>query len=145
MKKANGLFAARSLIKRRKKFKYRYKGGKAKKLGIEFKYDPLEGSPMAKGIVLMKRNISCKQPHSALRKCVVVRLIKNGKNVTAFVPGNHAIKHVDEHNTVVIERIGGPRRGSMGDIPGVKFRVVSVNGVSLKMLVAGKKQKPSRW
>ncbi len=144
MKKTNGLFAGRALLKRRKKFKYAYKSGKNVKLRIGSKYDPLEGSPRAKGIVMLKRNISCKQPHSALRKCVVVQLIKNGKNVTAFVPGNGAIKHVDEHNSVIIERIGGPRGGSKGDIPGVKFKVVSVNGVSLPMIVAGKKEKPVR-
>ncbi len=144
MKKPNGLFAGRALLKRRRKFKYAFKGGKGVKLKIESKYDPLEGSPRAKAIVLMKRNISCKQPHSALRKCVVVQLIKNGKNVTAFVPGEGAIKHVDEHNTVIIERIGGPHGGSKGDIPGVKFKVVSVNGVSLPMILAGKKEKPAR-
>ncbi len=144
MKKPNGLFAARALIKRRRKFKYAFKGGKGVKFGIQSKHDPLEGSPRAKGIVMLKRNISCKQPHSALRKCVVVQLVKNGKSVTAFVPGNGAIKHVDEHNTVVIERIGGPRGGAKGDIPGVKFKVVMVNGVSLPMVVAGKKEKPAR-
>ena len=144
MKKPNGLFAGRALLKRRKKFKYSYKSGKAVKLGIQGKHDPLEGSPRAKGIVMLKRNISCKQPHSALRKCVVVQLVKNGKNVTAFVPGTGAIKHVDEHNTVVIERIGGPRGGSKGDIPGVKFKVVQVNGISLSMIVSGRKQKPQR-
>jgi small subunit ribosomal protein S12 len=75
---------------------------------------------------------------------VVVKLVKNGKNVTAFVPGTGAIKHIDEHNTVTIERIGGPRGGSKGDLPGVKFKVVEVNGVSLPMIVAGRKQKPVR-
>lgn len=144
MKKPNGLFAGRALLKRRRKFKYRYKGGEIKKLKLQGKHDPLEGSPRAKGIVMLKRNIPCKQPHSALRKCVVVKLIKNGKNVTAFVPGTGAIKHVDEHNTVVIERIGGPRGGSKGDLPGVKFKVVKVNNVSLKEIVAGRKQKPVR-
>ena len=144
MKKPNGLFAGRALLKRRKKFKYRYKSGEVKKLGLQNKHDPLEGSPRAKGIVMLKRNISCKQPHSALRKCVVVQLIKNGKSVTAFVPGTGAIKHVDEHNSVVIERIGGPRGGSKGDLPGVKFKVVSVNGVSLPEVVSGRKQKPQR-
>lgn len=144
MKKPRGLFAAKKLISRRKRFKYRYKGGKAKKYKIESKYDPLEGSPRAKGIVLSKRNVPCKQPHSALRKCVVVQLIKNGKSVTAFVPGEGAIKFIDEHNNVVIERLGGPMGGSKGDIPGVKFKVTKVNNVSLKEIVSGKKQKPER-
>ena len=144
MKKPRGLFAGKKLLMRRKKFKYYFKGGSAKKYGIRTKHDPLEGSPRAKGVVLSKRNVPCKQPHSALRKCVVVQLIKNGKSVTAFVPGEGAIKYVDEHNTVEIERLGGPRGGSKGDIPGVKFKVVKVNGVSLKAILSGKKQKPER-
>ncbi len=144
MKKPTGLFAGRKLLMRRKTFKCRYKGGKAKKLGTEKKYDPLKGSPRAKGIVLSKRNIPCKQPHSALRKCVVVQLIKNGKSVTAFVPGEGAIKHIDEHNIVEIERLGGPMSGSKGDIPGVKFKVVKVNDVSLIEIIRGRKEKPER-
>lgn len=144
MKKPRGLFAGKKLLARRKTFKYRFKGGKAKKLGTRNKYDPLGGSPMAEGIVLSKRSIGCKQPHSALRKCVVVQLIKNGKTVTAFCPGVGAIKQIDEHNTVRIERIGGPRGGSKGDIPGVKFKVTAVNGVALSQILAGKKEKPAR-
>lgn len=142
MKKPTGLFAGKKLMERRKTFKYRYKGGKARKLNIGNKFDPLEGSPRAKGIVLSKRNVPCKQPHSALRKCVVVQLIKNGKSVTAFVPGEGAIKFIDEHNNVVIERLGGPMGGSKGDIPGVKFKVVKVNDVSLNEIVRGRKEKP---
>ena len=32
----------------------------------------------------------------------------------------------------------------MGDIPGVRYKVIMVNGVSLKALYLGKKQKPVR-
>ncbi len=32
----------------------------------------------------------------------------------------------------------------MGDIPGVRWKVITVNGVSLKELVLGKKEKPMR-
>lgn len=142
--KTNGLFAGKALLARRKKFKYSFKGGKPYKLGTQFKSDPLEGASRAKGIVLLKRNIQSKRPGSALRKCVVVQLIKNGRNVTAFCPGMGAIKHIDEHNTVEVERIGGPMRGAKGDIPGVKFAVVKVNGVGLKMIIKGKKEKPVR-
>ena len=144
MKKPRGLFAGKKLLARRKRFKFNFKGGKAKKFDIKYKYDPLGGSPMAEGIVLQKRSIGCKQPHSALRKCVVVQLIKNGKTVTAFCPGDGAIKHIDEHNTVLIEHIGGPQGGAKGDIPGVKFKVTAVNGVALSQIIAGKKEKPAR-
>jgi small subunit ribosomal protein S23e len=47
--------------------------------------DNLEkGSSHAKGIVLEKVGVEAKQPNSAIRKCVRVQLIKNGKKVTAF-------------------------------------------------------------
>jgi small subunit ribosomal protein S12 len=32
----------------------------------------------------------------------------------------------------------------MGDIPGVRWKVIIVNGVSLNELVYGRKQKPAR-
>ena len=108
------------------------------------KYDPFEGAPLAKGIVLQKVEIEIKQPHSGLRKCVKVQLTKNGKVVTAYGSPNGGIKFIDEHNEVLLERMGAPQRRAFGDMPGVKFRVIKVNGVSLKELAKGKKEKPSR-
>ena len=143
-KKANGLMAAKKLLKRRKQFKFKRKGSRLKSDGTWKKYDALEGSPMASGIVLKKKNVECKQPHSGLRKCAVVQLIKNGKSVTAFMPGDGALKYVDEHDTVMVQRIGGPMGKSAGDIPGVKYKVVKVQGISLNQLVRGKKEKPNR-
>ncbi len=143
-KKTRGLFAARRLMKLRKRFKYNKKGYKSKLLGTWKKYDPLEGAPQARGIVLEKVNREPKKPNSALRKCVRVQLVKNGKVVTAYLPGVNAMKIVDEHNEVIIERIGGAQRGARGDLPGVKFRVIKVNGVSLQQIVKGKKEKPAR-
>jgi len=46
--------------------------------------DGFKGSSHAKGIVLEKVGVEAKQPNSAIRKCVRVQLIKNGKKVTAF-------------------------------------------------------------
>ena len=40
--------------------------------------------------------------------------------------------------------IGGSMGGAMGDIPGVRWQVFKVNGVSLKELVYGRKEKPRR-
>jgi small subunit ribosomal protein S12 len=34
--------------------------------------------------------------------------------------------------------------GSMGDIPGVRFKVIKVNNVSLEEMVRGRKEKPIR-
>ena len=99
---------------------------------------------MARGIVLEKKGVESKQPNSAIRKCVRVQLIKNGKVVTAFLPGDGALNVVDEHDEVIIEGIGGPRGGALGDIPGVRHKVVVVNGVSLTELVYGRKEKPMR-
>lgn len=139
-----GMFAARKLRKKRLKFRWSQREFKVKMLGLKKKYDPLEGAPMARGIVLEKVGVEARQPNSALRKCVRVQLVKNKKVVTAFVPRDGGIEYIDEHDEVIIEGIGGPRGRSMGDIPGVRYRVVMVNGVSLKALWEGKRQKPRR-
>ncbi len=139
-----GLFAARKLRRKRMKFRWSQREFKIRMLGLKKKYDPLEGAPMARGIVLEKVGVEARQPNSALRKCVRVQLAKNRKVVTAFVPRDGGILYIDEHDEVIIEGIGGPRGRSMGDIPGVRYRVVLVNGVSLKAIWEGKKQKPRR-
>lgn len=139
-----GEFAARNLRKKRKRFRWSQREYKRRMLGLDVKANPLEGAPMARGIVLEKVGIESKQPNSAIRKCVRVQLIKNGKVVTAFLPGDGALNVVDEHDEVIIEGIGGTRGRSMGDIPGVRFKVTMVNGVPLKLLVLGKVQKPMR-
>lgn len=76
--------------------------------------------------------------------CVRIQIVKNGKQVTAFVPGDGALNFVDEHDEVVVEGIGGSMKRAMGDIPGVRWKVFKVNGVSLNELVYGKKEKPRR-
>ena len=73
-----------------------------------------------------------------------VQLIKNGKVITAFAPGDGALNLIDEHDEVIVEGIGGSMGRSMGDIPGVRWKVVKVNGVSLKELLLGRKEKPRR-
>jgi small subunit ribosomal protein S12 len=108
------------------------------------KKDLLQGAPMGRGIVLQKVGVESKQPNSAIRKCVRIQIIKNGRLATAFLPGDGALNFVDEHDEVTIEGIHGPRSRSMGDIPGVRYKVNAVNGVSLKLLVIGKIQKPTR-
>lgn len=143
-KSPRGLFAARKLVTKRKKFRWSQRDYKRRMLMLDVKTDPLEGAPMARGIVLEKVGIESRQPNSAVRKCVRVQLIKNGKQVTAFVPGDGALNFIDEHDEVIIERIGGPQGKAYGDLPGVRFKVIMVNGVSLKALMTGKKTKPLR-
>lgn len=139
-----GLFAAKKLKKNRQNFKWKDVEYKRKALRLDVKADPLEGAPQARGIVIEKVGIEAKQPNSAIRKCVRVQLIKNGKQLTAFAPGDGAIGFIDEHDEVVIEGIGGPSGRSMGDIPGVRWKVTKVNNVALEQMVKGKIEKPVR-
>lgn len=140
-KKAKGINAAKKLKARRKKFQECNKWFVRKKYRLKQKSDPLEGSPMARGIVLDKRQLEAKQPNSAMRKCVRVQLIKNGKQVTAFAPKENAIKFIDEHDEVLVSGIGGHMGKSKGDIPNVRWQVIQVNKQSLEMIRSGKKEK----
>ena len=139
-----GEFAARKLIMRRKRLRWSDIYYKRRMLRLDVKSDPLHGAPLARGIVLEKVGVESKQPNSAIRKCVRTQLIKNGRVITAFLPGDGALNVVDEHDEVLVEGIGGSRGRSMGDIPGVRWRVITVNGISLKELVYGRKEKPVR-
>ncbi|TEU10219.1 30S ribosomal protein S12 [Candidatus Bathyarchaeota archaeon] len=141
---ANGMYAGRRLKKIRKKMRYKSKDYVLRLKRRTDKKGILEGAPMGRGIVLQKVGIESKQPNSAIRKCVRVQIIKNGRLATAFLPGDGALNYVDEHDEVLIEGIGGPRARSMGDIPGVRFKVHSVNGVPLQLMVIGKVKKPMR-
>ncbi len=139
-----GEFAGDILKRRRQNRRWLRKKWKRKALNLRDKFDPLEGSPMAKGIVLEKKAYEQKQPHSGLIKCVKVQLIKNGKVVSAFAPRDGAINYIDEHDEVTIDGLGGSQRGQMGSIPGVRYKVIAVNGVDLQMLRKKRKEKPKR-
>lgn len=139
-----GKFAARKQKRDAKARRWRDPLYARRQLGLDVKSDPLEGAPQARGIVLEKVGIEAKQPNSAIRKCVRVQLIKNGRQVTAFAAGDGAINFIDEHDEVEIEGIGGRLGRSMGDIPGVRFVVTKVNNVSLNEMVIGRKEKPRR-
>ena len=143
-KAPRGEFAARKLKTKRQKFRWSDKYYKRRLLMLDKKADPLEGAPQARGIVLEKVGVESKQPNSAIRKCVRIRLVKNGKQITAFLPGDGALNYVDEHDEVLVQGIGGSMGRSMGDIPGVRWTVFKVNDVSLKELVYGRKEKPRR-
>ncbi|MHA1193409.1 MAG: 30S ribosomal protein S12 [Promethearchaeota archaeon] len=144
MSKPKGLYAARKLRTNRKKFRWSKTSYKRAKLKLKRKVDPLEGSCQALGIVLQKVGRESKQPNSAIRKCVRVQLKKNGKSITAFLPGDGSLNFIEEHDRVIVEGIGGAKGRSIGDLPGVRWRVVMVNGVSLEALLSGKKEKPLR-
>ncbi|HIH21659.1 MAG: 30S ribosomal protein S12 [Candidatus Diapherotrites archaeon] len=139
---ASGEFAARQLEKKRKKWKRKHRKYKKKRFGR--KYNLLEGSPQGRGIVIEKRGVTQKQPHSGIMKCVRVQLIKNGKQLTAFAPRDGAIKFIDEHDEVIVEGVGGAQGGPYGSQWGVKYRVTHVNNQALEMLRTGKKEKIKR-
>lgn len=139
--KTSGINAAKSLVKRRKKSHWLDSAFIRKTLDLKTKSDPLRGASQAKGIVLEKIQIEAKQPNSAMRKCARIQLVKNAKQVTAFLPGDGAMKLVDEHDEVIIECIGGKMGRAMGDIPGVRWRVIKVNDQSLDALRKGKIEK----
>ncbi len=139
-----GLNTARKLGLDRQKHRWSDRYYARRTLHLKEKSDPLEGSAQAKGVVLEKVGIEAKQPNSAIRKCVKVQLIKNSRQITAFAVGDGAINFIDEHDEVLVEGIGGRMGRSYGDIPGVRFKVIKVNNVSLNELVKGRKEKPVR-
>ncbi|KAL9033064.1 MAG: hypothetical protein Q9214_007691 [Letrouitia sp. 1 TL-2023] len=158
--KPRGLNAARKLRTHRREGRWADLHYKKRLLGTAYKSSPFGGSSHAKGIVLEKVGVEAKQPNSAIRKCVRVQLIKNGKKVTAFalytlnfaigwsgligdiiVPNDGCLNFVDENDEVLLSGFG--RKGkAKGDIPGVRFKVVKVSGVGLAALWKEKKEKP---
>ena len=140
----NGEFAGRNLQRKRKKHKWLSKRWKRRALKLKEKFDPLEGAPQAKAIVLEKVVLEQKQPHSGLIKCVKCQLLKNGKVVTAHAVRDKAITFIDEHDEVLLAGLGGSQRGQMGSIPGVRYKVVAVNNIDLQMLRKGRKEKAKR-
>ena len=143
-KKSRGLGSGKKLRERRKKYRWNNKWFTRRTLDLKKKSDPLEGSPQAKAIVLEKRQVEAKQPNSAMRKAVKCQLTKNGRQITAFVPGYNAIKFIDEHDEVIVECIGGIMGKAKGDIPGIRWQVSKVNDQSLPALVKGRIEKGRR-
>jgi len=162
MGKTRGLGAGRKLRILRRDQRWADKDFCKANLGSEWK-KPFAGCSHAKGIVLekigieakqpncairkcvrvqlIKIGIEAKQPNSAIRKCVRVQLIKNGKKIAAFVPRDGCLNFIDENDEVLIAGFG--RCGhAVGDIPGVRFKVVKVSGVALIALFREKKEKP---
>ncbi|KAK9408428.1 40S ribosomal protein S23 [Crotalus adamanteus] len=141
MGKCRGLRTARKLRSHRREQKWHDKQYKKAHLGTALKANPFGGASHAKGIVLEKVGVEAKQPNSAIRKCVRVQLIKNGKKITAFVPNDGCLNFIEENDEVLVAGFG--RKGhAVGDIPGVRFKVVKVANVSLLALYKGKKERP---
>merc|ERR1719169_388258 len=139
--KPRGINAARKLKKERQVNRWADKKYKKAHSGTALKANPFGGASHVKGIVLEKIGVEAKQPNSAIRKCVRVQLIKNGKKITAFVPNDGCLNYIEENDEVLISGFG--RKGhAVGDTPGVRFKVVKVANVSLLALYKQKKERP---
>eukprot|EP01129_Flabellula_baltica_P012706 TRINITY_DN577_c0_g1_i2.p1 TRINITY_DN577_c0_g1~~TRINITY_DN577_c0_g1_i2.p1 ORF type:complete len:144 (-),score=31.45 TRINITY_DN577_c0_g1_i2:63-494(-) len=140
MGKPRGIRAARKLRVTRKNNRWADKTYKKRELATWIKCNPLGGTSHAKGIVLEKLGIESKQPNSAVRKCVRVQLIKNAKRVAAFVPNDGCLDYIDENDEVLISGFGRKGR-AVGDLPGIRFKVVKTAGISLLALFREKRDK----
>ena len=135
-----GIRAARKLRTTRRLQRWADKAYNKAHLPSKWK-TPFGGASHAKGIVVEKVGVESKQPNSAVRKCVRVQLIKNGKKICAFVPRDGCLNFIDENDEVLVAGFG--RKGhAVGDLPGIRFKVVKVSGVSLDALFREKKENP---
>ena len=139
--KPRGIRAGRSLKTTRRLNRWADKQYKSAHFGTALKANPFGGASHSKGIVLEKIGIEAKQPNSAIRKCVRVQLMKNGKKIACFVPRDGCLNFIDENDEVLIAGFGRKGRAK-GDIPGVRFKVVKVSGVGLYALWTERKEKP---
>ena len=108
-----------------------------KKTGKKSSAPALTGSPQRRGVCVRVFTTTPKKPNSAMRKCVRVQLVKNGKQVSAFLPGDGASKLVDEHDEVVIECIGGKIDRAKGNLPGIRWQVLKINDQAISSLLSG--------
>lgn len=134
---AAGILRKRNQMKRRHDLAYR-----RRMLGKRFK-SVIAGKPQAKGIVLKKIGVEAKQPNSAVRKVCKVQIIATGKNLLAFAPKDGAFNYIQENDEVTVEGFG--KKGcASGDMPGIKYKIIKVAGVSLDAILSGKKEKPTK-
>ena len=138
--KPRGINAGRKLRNHRRVQKWASKVYKKSNSDTVYK-KPFQASSHAAGIVVEKIAVEAKQPNSAIRKCVRVQLKKNNKRITAFVPKDGGMSFIDENDEVLVGGFG--RSGhAVGDLPGVRFRIVKVANTSLLALWLRKKEKP---
>jgi small subunit ribosomal protein S23e len=134
--KPRGINCARKLKNKRRLQLWNDKDYNKAHIGSKWK-KPFACASQAKGIVIEKLGVEAKQPNSAVRKAVRVQLKKNGKKITAFVPSDGCINYINENDEVVVTGLG--RKGhSVGDLPGVRYKVVIVKGKALIALYRGK-------
>lgn len=114
-RKPRGLHASRKLHNKRISGRWADKLYRRRVLATRWKADPLGKCSHAKGIVVEKMfeviglfinlllifiynsGVEAKQPNSALRKCIRVQLVKNGKKVAAFIPRDGCLSFIDDN------------------------------------------------
>ena len=94
----------------------------------------LEQCPQKRGVCLQVKTVTPKKPNSSLRKVARVRL-SNGKEVTAYIPGEG--HNLQEHSIVLV------RGGRVRDLPGVRYHVV--RGALDTLGVDGRSQGRSKY
>jgi small subunit ribosomal protein S12 len=94
----------------------------------------LESSPFKRGVCIQVKTMTPKKPNSALRKVARVRL-SNGKEVTAYIPGEE--HNLQEHHIVLV------RGGRVPDLPGVRYHVI--RGVLDCLGVADRRRSRSKY
>ncbi len=94
----------------------------------------LERSPQKRGVCVQVKTQTPKKPNSALRKVARVRL-SNGKEVTAYIPGEG--HNLQEHSIVLV------RGGRVRDLPGVRYHIV--RGTKDAQGVEGRRRSRSKY
>merc|ERR1712173_410681 len=107
----------------------------------------LSGSPTPSRVLPTLRALSLKSWALRLSSLTLLSVSpcvfnsSNGKKITAFVPRDGCLNFVDENDEVLVAGFG--RSGhAVGDIPGVRFKIAKVAGVSLLALFKEIKEKP---
>ena len=124
------------LIKKRRKKPRK----KIKRPALKFGFDRLKNrksfyfSSFKRGVCLKVFTVSPKKPNSALRKVARVRL-SNGKEITAYVPGEG--HELQEHSIVLV------RGGRVRDVPGIRYHIV--RGTFDTTGVEGRKRQRSKY
>ncbi len=75
----------------------------------------LKNCPQKQGVCLKLYTVNPKKPNSALRKVARIKL-KNGYEITAFIPGEG--HNLQEHSVILV------RGGRVKDLPGVRYKVI---------------------
>ena len=139
-----GEFAAKELIKKRKRIRMLKNRWKRKYFHLKAKYDPVGTVPMAKALVLQKFVLRPTTPLRAHKVCAspARQERKDRRGVRSI--RRHDKLDKEEHDEVTIQGMGGSQRRQMGSIPGLKYRVIAVNRTDIYQIVKGKKEKPKR-